>query len=252
MTSSGACSCHWTLTPKDPLARLPPKSNGRSAFQQSEHIQQTLCALGWPAPAVVSTGNGVHRYFACDLPADNERDSLIRSFYACAAKKFSLPGVKLDTSVQNRARVMRLPGSVNVKAGRTVRIEIDSRCFPGNAGDVGIVTDHYGAVAQRAGLPHAQANRAAWSLDRRARGSVHAVARAGLSASRRDSSRSYVGLHLPVYSSHNGTSPALILTKTGWLKWACKHDSCQMTFRQFLGRLNALTGHVYGFGLEKK
>lgn len=110
--------------PERPTGTAATEEQRALAFNQSERIQQTLCALGWPEqPAVVSTGNGACRYFACDLPTDHETDALLRAFYMCAAKKFSTPGVKFDTSVQNRGRVMRLPGSVNVKAGRLCELQ---------------------------------------------------------------------------------------------------------------------------------
>jgi hypothetical protein len=52
----------------------------------------------------------------------------------------------------------------------------------------------------------------------------------------------------PFDETPTSTSPALILTPAGWLKWACKHNSCyQMKFREFLMRINFITGKVYGF-----
>ena len=238
--------------PERPTGTAATEEQRALAFPQSEHIQKTLCALAWPAPAIVSTGNGVHRYFACDLPADNETDSLIRSFYACAAKKFSLPGVKLDTSVQNRARVMRLPGSVNIKAGRACELQLVPAAFrqtPVTLESLRTTTEqwrkdlgfHTHKLIARPGPwteEHVEAFMQLHGLDYRPPVEVPAGVMWVCTC--------------PFNSDHNGTSPALILTKAGWLKWACKHASCQMTFRQFLGRLNVLTGRVYGFGLEKK
>ena len=51
--------------PERPTGMAATEEQRTLAFQQSERIQQTLLALGWPEPAIVSTGNGVHRYFAC-------------------------------------------------------------------------------------------------------------------------------------------------------------------------------------------
>ena len=222
------------------------------AFQQSESIQQTLCSCGWPDPAVVSTGNGYCRYFACDLPANYGTDSFIRSFYAYAAKKFSMPGVTLDTSVQNRGRIMRLPGSVNVKAGR--------RC------DLVHLPDNWRAPVVTEELLRQTTEQ--WRKEIGFR-SPRLILRPGPWSERHV--EAFMDLHgidyrppvqiaagiiwvcsCPFDPGHTGTSPALVLTNAGWAKWACKHQSCQMHWAQFVRRLNALTGKIYNFSLKKE
>ena len=42
--------------PERPTGTAATEEQRALAFQQSEHIQQTLCALGWPAPAVCLYG----------------------------------------------------------------------------------------------------------------------------------------------------------------------------------------------------
>jgi hypothetical protein len=215
------------------------------AFQQSEHIQELLCALGWPEPAVVHSGNGVHRYFACDIPADRETDSLIRSFYACAARKFFLAGVKLDTSVQSRAQIMRLPGSMNLKAKRVCELQP----MPADWRQAPVTLEALRAVTEQ------------WRKDLGFK-TTKIILRPGPWTPAR--AEAFMGFHCidyqpakaipagvmwvcgcPFDDSHRGSSPALILTNGGWLKWACKHESCQMPFREFLGKINVLTGRVY-------
>jgi hypothetical protein len=215
------------------------------AFQQSERIQQTLCGLGWPEPAVVSTGNGACRYFAADLPADYPTDSLIRSFYDCAAKKFSMPGVKLDTSVQNRGRVMRWPGSINVKAGRicelqhlpadwvksVVKLELLRLTTEGWRKELGFRSP---TLIVRAGPwteAHVEAFMELHGIDYRPPVEIAAGIMWVCSC--------------PFFPGHTGTSPAIILTKAGWAKWACKHQSCQMRWPQFIAKLSGLTGRFY-------
>jgi hypothetical protein len=231
--------------PERPTGTSATEEQRALAFQQSGIIQQTLCALGWPEPAIVSTGNGACRYFACDLPADHETDSLLRSFYACAAKKFSVHGVKLDTSIQNRARVMRVPGSLNVKAGRLCELQhipAAWRVSPVTPEMLRVTTEQWRKelgfrshkLIVRTGPwteAHVEAFMDLHGLDYRPPVEIPAG--------------TLWVCCCPFNPAHSGTSPALILTKAGWLKWACKHNSCQMTWRQFVGRLNALTGHVY-------
>ena len=215
------------------------------AFQQSELIQQTLCGLGWPKPAAVRTGNGACLYFATDIPANYESDSLIRSFYACAPKKFSIPGVTLDTSVQNRGRIMRVPGSFNVKAGRlcelvdlpenwraaVVTVELLRQTTEQWRKELGF---HSPKLIVRPGPwteAQVEAFMALHSLDYRPPVQIPAGIMWVCTC--------------PFNPGHIATSPAIILTHAGWAKWACKHQSCQMPWHQFVRQINQLTGKVY-------
>jgi hypothetical protein len=236
--------------PKRPTGVAASEEERSLAFEQSKGIEKTLCELGWPEPAVVSTGNGYCRYFACDLPADHETDSLLRTFYACAAKKFSMPGVSLDTSVQNRARIMRLPGSVNAKSGRVCEIVTLPEARPETVTpellrettelwrkELGFKTTK---LVMRAGPwteAHVEAFMDLHGLDYRPPVRIPA-------------GMLYV-CSCPFDPGHTGTSPAIILTNAGWAKWACKHNSCSMKWAQFTRRLNTLTGKVYNYGSKK-
>jgi hypothetical protein len=215
------------------------------AFRQSQDIEEALSALGWPSPAVVSTGNGACRYFACALSADHETDALLRSFYACAAKKFSALGVGLDTSVQNLGRVMRMPGSLNLKAGRICEL----MHLPGN---------------WRETVVHVDLLRRTTEIWRKELGfrTPKLIARPGPWTE--EHVEAFMDLHgiayhpplqipagvlwvcsCPFDSSHVGTSPGIVLTKAGWAKWKCLHHSCQMKWPQFVVKLNGLTGRFY-------
>jgi len=72
-----------------------------------------LAGLGFPAPVLMSSGNGHQVWHRTDLPADD--GGLIERFLKVLAAKF--PGV--DTSVHNPGRVGRMPGTMNRKAPET-------------------------------------------------------------------------------------------------------------------------------------
>lgn len=233
--------------PERPTGAAATDEQRTLAVQQSEHIQETLCGIGWPASAVVSTGNGVHRYFACDFPADNETDSLLRSFYACASKKFFLSGVKLDTSVQNRARVMRLPGSLNVKAGRTCELQPLPPAWRQSPVTLELLRTTTEAWRKELGFKQHKliARTGPWS-------EAHVEAFMDFhNLDYQPPKKVTAGIiwvcTCPFDESHTGSSPALLLTNAGWLKWSCRHDSCQMKFRDFLMRINFISGKVFGF-----
>jgi len=238
--------------PERPTGTAATDEQRTLALRQSDHVQQTLCTLGWPEPAVVSTGNGACRYFACDLPADHETDALLSAFYACAAKKFTMPGVKLDTSIQNRGRVMRLPGSLNVKADRLCELQH----IPANWRAVTVSPERLRITTEQ------------WRKEMGFR-THKLIARAGPWTEQRV--EAFMDLHgfdyrppveiaaglmwvcdCPFNPGHSGTSPAIILTKAGWVKWACKHNSCQMKWQTFIRRINSLSGKVYNFRSKKE
>lgn len=238
--------------PKRPTGVAASEEERALAFEQCKCIEQTLRGIGWPEPAAVSTGNGYCNYFASDLPADHETDSLLRSFYACAAKKFSTPGVTLDTSVQNRARIMRLPGSVNAKAKRicelvrlpenwraaVVTVELLRETTELWRKDLGFKTTKLVVRAGPWTEAHVQAFMDLHGLDYRPPVRIPAGVLWVCSC--------------PFDPGHTGTSPAIVLTNAGWAKWACKHNSCSMKWAQFTRRLNTLTGKVYNYGFRKE
>jgi hypothetical protein len=65
----------------------------------------------WPAPAAIDSGNGYHLYFA--LPATGPGN--LAGLLAALSRRFSTPAAKLDTSVYNPSRIVRLPGTLNRK-----------------------------------------------------------------------------------------------------------------------------------------
>ncbi len=71
-----------------------------------------LAAEGWPRPTQVCSGNGVHLYWPVDLPGNSTQpQALLDSLSA----RFSTDSVKLDTTVGNASRIMRVPGTWSAK-----------------------------------------------------------------------------------------------------------------------------------------
>jgi hypothetical protein len=231
--------------PVRPTGVAATETQRQLAFEQSAAFERALCALGWPQPALVSTGNGACRYFACDLPADYATDALLRTFYACAAKKFAAPGVSLDTSVQNRGRVMRLPGSLNVKAGRRCEIAHLPETWRANLvtpemlrgiteqwrSEMGFSKPRLVIRRGRWTEAHIEAFMHLHGMDYRPRVQIPAGVMWIVTC--------------PFDEQHTGTSPAIILTNGGHAKWACKHHSCEMRWAQFAARLSEITGRFY-------
>ncbi len=77
-------------------------------------IVETLHAEGWPKPTEVCSGNGMHLYYRLDLEGGSD---LPRQALRGLDERFSTPGVKVDTTVGNPSRIMRVPGTWTTKGG---------------------------------------------------------------------------------------------------------------------------------------
>jgi len=201
-----------------------------------------LNSRGWPKPAGdVASGNGRHCYYRTDLPNTREVQLSLYGLYTVLARKFDQPGAKLDKSVRSPAQLMRLPNTFNFKAQR--RCEIISV----NEAAAPVTLEHIHAVVKelrgeqgyqkplvaRPGEWTPQRMEALldfYSLDYQAPREVPQ----GLL---------FVLMPCPFDTDHVGTSPAVMITKAGWPKFLCKHDSCsQLKWADFRKRLFTLTG----------
>ena len=74
-----------------------------------------LHAEGFPRPTEVCFGNGMHLYYAVNLPTASD---LPRRALQGLDKRFSTFAVKVDKTVDNAAQLMRVPGTWTAKDGR--------------------------------------------------------------------------------------------------------------------------------------
>jgi hypothetical protein len=88
-----------------------------AALSKAREIREALAAESWPAPMLVDTGNGAALYFRVDLRPDDE--NLVKHVLEGLAGRFDCAEVKIDCSVFNPARIVRLPGTLNAKGSHT-------------------------------------------------------------------------------------------------------------------------------------
>lgn len=72
---------------------------------------------GWPEPLVFSSGNGVALIYGIDLPTDDRR--LVKRTLESLARRFNNDKVKIETSVNDAARITRLVGTMNRKSEKS-------------------------------------------------------------------------------------------------------------------------------------
>jgi hypothetical protein len=218
------------------------------AAASAERAITYLVKAGFPDPvADVDSGNGRHNYFRADLPNNRETNLLITALYSCVARKFDTPEVKLDKSVRSAGQLMRLPGTRNHKAGRACEIV----SFTETAGAVSVDHVHKVVADLRGQLGYKTPlviRKGAWSpaLMEKFLAFYDIDYLPGVEVAQ---GVLYVLNPCPFSADHVGSSPAMLITKSGFPKFCCMHASCQMTWRQFRTRLHGLTGKWFLTGI---
>jgi hypothetical protein len=75
------------------------------------NIEYTLRAEGFPEPATADSGNGGHGLFRLDLANDDRSRLLLQNFLKVVAGRFDDDKVRVDQSVYNAARIVKLYGT---------------------------------------------------------------------------------------------------------------------------------------------
>jgi hypothetical protein len=129
-----------TTSDSDILARKylpididPERKSGTSATDDQVKLAQDkarevfafLRSEGWADPVVAFSGNGFHLLYHINQEVND--GGIVKKFLDGLAKKFDAPGVKIDTTVHNPARIMRLYGTVARKGDEVPQLSIYHR-----------------------------------------------------------------------------------------------------------------------------
>lgn len=82
-------------------------------------LLQRLMAEGFPMPVQVDSGRGWHLIYRVRLAVDRDTNQMVGNFYEAVKRLVDGEPVSFDTSVKDLPRLLRLPGTVNPKNGRT-------------------------------------------------------------------------------------------------------------------------------------
>src|SRR5262249_12844708 len=102
----------WLLVDVDadrPSGISTSDTEKQAAHKKAREIYRFLEDYGWPLPVAADSGNGYHLLYRVDLPCEDDR--LLETVLAALANRFDGDGVKLDRSVFNPARIVRLYGT---------------------------------------------------------------------------------------------------------------------------------------------
>jgi hypothetical protein len=113
----------WLLIDVDPERPVGISSTNlehNRAINKARSIAGMLeIEFGWCNPMLNSSGNGAHLLYPLNEPNDADTYELVQSFLKALAHRFNEPGIKIDTSVGNAARIWRLPGTYACKGDST-------------------------------------------------------------------------------------------------------------------------------------
>lgn len=102
------------IRPKDTSST---DSEHQAALDCADQVLAFTSEQGWPEPLVFSSGNGVALIYGIDLPTDDSQ--LVKRILEALAARFNDDKVKIDTSVNDAARITRLVGTMNCKGEST-------------------------------------------------------------------------------------------------------------------------------------
>jgi hypothetical protein len=111
-------SRRWLLLDVDPVRPSGVSATDEekdAAYLTAKEVLQYLRQQGWPDPVIADSGNGFHFLYPIDLPNNERSRELVKGVLEALAFMFDDEKVKIDTSVHNAARIVRLYGTTTRK-----------------------------------------------------------------------------------------------------------------------------------------
>lgn len=107
------------LDPVRPAGISASEAEHKQAFAKAKQIKAWLTEQGWEEPIELDSGNGAYLIYPIDLPNDIASKELLEQCLKALDMLFSDNDVKVDTTMYNAARIVRLPGTKNTKGDST-------------------------------------------------------------------------------------------------------------------------------------
>ena len=121
-TDADIVSRRWLLVDVDPVRPHGVSATDRekeAAASVARAVVLDLANRGWPAPLKADSGNGYHALYRIDLPNDDGSREVVKRVLAALAPKHDTAGAKVDLSVSNAARLVKLYGTLAAKGDST-------------------------------------------------------------------------------------------------------------------------------------
>jgi len=111
---------HWLLIDVDPVRIAGVSSTNAEkahAYAKILEIRTVLNGFGWPRPVLADSGNGYHLLYRIELPSED--GGLVKGVLHALGDRFDDEVVKVDPSVFNPARIVKLYGTKACKGDDT-------------------------------------------------------------------------------------------------------------------------------------
>jgi hypothetical protein len=108
----------WLLIDIDstrPAGISSTDSEHEAAIALAREIRAVLSEEDWPTPVLADSGNGAHLLFRIDFPNTDSVTKLVKRVLEALARRFDNEQLKIDCSVYNAARILKLYGTVVAK-----------------------------------------------------------------------------------------------------------------------------------------
>ena len=111
------CFILLDLDPVRPAGISSTDREHQLAFDLAQMIRSYLSDCGFSSPVLADSGNGAHLLYPTQLPPED--GGLVKDLLHSLANRFDSAEVKVDTSVHNAGRIVKLYGSVARKGDDT-------------------------------------------------------------------------------------------------------------------------------------
>lgn len=150
----------WLLLDIDPIRPADTSATDDEmmhAHRLCKTIRKTLGREGWPQPLRCGSGNGAYALYRIELPNNDESTELVKRTLRALAHRFDTPEAKIDRSVFNASRIIKVAGTTARKGdnltGAINRPHRVSFFIPPD-GELGVVTrEQLEAIAATAPEP---------------------------------------------------------------------------------------------------
>ena len=220
----------WLLIDIDPV-----RPSGTSATDaqldaakvKARAVYGYLNGIGWPAPLVAESGNGMHLLYAIDLPNEDDATALVKAVLIALGERFDDAQTKVDRAVFNAARICKLYGTLANKGDHTAAapwrlsklLQTPARAVVTPEQLRGLIPAATASTAATAPAPMRQSG--GFNLE-------DFLSRHGLAytTDRHDGSERFKLAACPFNPEHGNGEAAIFRKASGALGFKCQHDSC--------------------------